>query len=39
MRKIRTDCLPGLAGGLVYLQSCNILTTKMANPLTELNMR
>lgn len=32
------DCLPGLSRRFVHLQSCDILTTKMTNPLAELNM-
>ena len=39
VRKIQTDCLPGLSGRLAHLQSCNILTIKMRDPLAELNMR
>ena len=39
MRKIQTDCLPGLSGRLAHLQSSNILTTKMKSLLAELNMR
>ena len=32
-------CLPGLSERLAHLQSCNILTIKMRDPLAESNMR